>query len=718
MPGAVRQRPAVQKDWIVDSLMNPGSIAVVGASQQMSRGTRVLVNLKHTGFAGPVYAINPRYREVMGFPCYPSVGAVPGKVDCVVVAIPAPGVPDVLEDAFAAGTRGAVVLSSGFGEGGHADRERVAHLRSLAARGLHICGPNCYGILNLHSRAAAFSGGIGDSLRPGPVALVSQSGGFSNIISDPLMADRGVGFSFLVSCGNQIGAGVEDYIEYLVEDGSTGIIAAFVEGFHKPEKLAPVAARARQRAKPIIVLKAGRSEAGRAAALSHTGSLAGRTDILTALLRRHGYVLVSGIDELCETICLFAVLKNRRSFARELVVVTGSGGEASHVTDAADAEGIALARLSEVTRARIAAVLPEFGAASNPVDGTGAMFENPAVFPELLDAVLADPQQGVVAVNLEGRQPREGYAPMRSFAKTTANAAGASDKVIVVYGTSALGPVDRELVTTLHTAGVPYLAGTQRAMQALRALQCYRRYSERPETAPLPHALPATRSDLPGGVLPFMTARTLLMGFGVPVVETELVGTPDGAVLAADRLGYPVALKVEARGLTHRSDAGGVALGCGDANAVRAGFHRIVGNVRRTVGHVDGVLVQPMARRVVEAFAGVVRDPLLGPAVLFGLGGIFVETMRDTVIEVPPIDVGRAREMVLAIRAKNVLLGARGAEPADVEAIGRVIVALADLALVYGDRVVSLDLNPLMVGPIGSGVLAVDALVELTDGPR
>ena len=307
---------------------------------------------------------------------------------------------------------------------------------------------------------------------------------------------------------------------------------------------------------------------------------------------------------------------------------------------------------------------------------------------------------------------------MRNFAETTANAARASDKVIVVYGASALGVVDQELVTTLHSAGVPYLAGTQRAMQAVGALQRYRRYIERPEAEPLPRALPAARSDLPGGVLPFMSARTLLADFGVPVVETELVWTPDGAVSAADRLGYPVALKVEAPRLTHRSDAGGVALGCEDATAVRAGFDRIVENVRRVVGHVDGVLVQPMARCVVEAFAGVVRDPLLGPAVLFGLGGIFVETMRDTVIEVPPIDAEQAREMVLAIRGKSVLLGARGAEPADVEAIGRVIVALADLALAYGDRIMSLDLNPLMVGPIGSGVLAVDALVALSDGPR
>jgi acyl-CoA synthetase (NDP forming) len=688
--------------------MNPKSIAVVGASRRMSRGTRVLLNLKQTRFSGSAYAINPRYDDVEGFACYPSVSAVPGHVDCVVVAIPAASVPDALDDAFAAGTRAAVVLSSGFGEGGHADTERVTRLRDLAARGMNICGPNCYGVLNLRTGAAAFSGAVADPLAPGPIGLVSQSGGFSNLISNPLIGDRGLGFSFLVSCGNQIGTSVEGFLEYLVEDEGTEIVAAFVEGFHQPERLGPIAARARQLEKPIIVLKSGRSEAGKAAARSHTGALAGSTEILTSLLRRHGYVQVTSIDELCETVCLFTVLKNKRPFARELVAITGSGGESSHLADAADAAGIRLADLASPTRARLETVLPDFGSASNPVDGTGAMFENADVFPDLLDAVLADPHAGVVAVNLEGRQPRGTYAPMRAFAKAVARAAPTSDKVIVTYGTSALGPIDGELVTTLHAAGVPYLAGTQRAVQAISALQEYRRYRERAEPA-APRTHPP-QENLPRGVLPFLTARDLLVRFGIPVVSTELAATSDAAVTAAERLGYPVALKLAA---AHKSDVGGVVLGCASPAAVRDAFDTIVANARRAaVNCVHGILVQPMAPGSVETFAGIVRDRLLGPAVVFGLGGIFVEIVRDTVIEVPPLDFGQAQDMVLAIRGRKILEGARGRAPADVDAIANVLVRLGDFALVHRDRLVSVDVNPLMVGPVGSGVLAVDALIE------
>lgn len=703
----------------MDALMNPKSIAVVGASRRMARGTRVLVNLKQTNWAGTAYAINPRYDDVEGFACYPSVSAVPGQVECVVVAVPADRVPDVLDDAFAAGTRAAVILSSGFGEGGHADAERVRRLRDLAARGMRICGPNCYGILNVRTGAAPFSGGVAPLL-PGPVGLVSQSGGFSNVIASPLMTDRAIGFSFLVSCGNQIGIGVERYLEYLVEDAGTAVVAAFVEGFHEPERLGRIAERARQLDKPVIVLKSGRSAAGKAAALSHTGSLAGSTEILTALLRRHGYVQVEGIDELCEAICLFTVLKNRRPFTREMVVISGSGGEASHVADAADTAGLSLASLADSTRARLEAVLPEFGSGANPVDGTGAMFENPEVFPELLDAVLADPQGGVVAVNLDGRQPRPGYAPMRVFATAVAKAAETSDKVIVTYGTSALGAVDPDLVATLHAAGVPYLAGTQRAVRAIAALQEHRDYCERAASAAASGPVaPAPRRDLPGGVLPFMTARELLVSFGVPVVRTELAATSDAAVAAAGRLGYPVAVKIEAAGLTHKSDAGCVALGCADADAVRRAFDTVVANARRAgASGIEGVLVQPMSHRAVETFAGVMCDPLLGPAVLFGLGGIFVEIMRDTVTEVPPLGLEQARDMVLAIRGRQILQGARGQAPADVEAIARALVGLGDFAVAYRDRLVSVDVNPLLVGPVGSGALAVDALVQLTDVAR
>jgi acetate---CoA ligase (ADP-forming) len=698
--------------------MNPKTIAVVGASQRMSRGTRVLLNLRQAGFGGAAYGINPRYDEVEGFACHPTVRDVPDEVDCVVAAIPAAGVADALEEAYSAGVRAAVVLSSGFGEGGHADEDRVGRLRELAGAGMAICGPNCYGLLNLHTGAAPFSGRIANPLVKGNVGLVSQSGGFSNIISDPLMEDRGVGFSYLVSCGNQIGTTVEDYLEYLVEDEVTEVVAAFVEGVRQPDKLVTVAARARELGKPIIMLKSGRSEVGKQAARSHTGSLSGSTEILDSLLRRHGYVVVGGIDEMIETIALFSVLDIDRPISRDIVVITGSGGEGSHAADAAEDAGIGLAQLDEDLEQRLAAALPDFGAASNPIDGTGAMFENPDLFPSLFDAVLADNRNDLVAVNLGARKPREEWAPMRGFAKTVAAASTGTGKVVVTYGTSALGTDDRQLIETVHQAGIPFLAGTQNAMRAIAALYEYQQYRARPADEDRPRPGVPVRTDLPGGVLPFLTARDLLAPYGIPVVDTELAATAEDAVAAADRLGYPVVLKIEAAGLTHKSDAGGVVLGCRDAAAVRGAYDRILADVR-DAGYFrhDGVLVQPMPDAVAETFAGVTVDPVLGPAVVFGLGGVFVEIIRDTVTATAPLSLGQAREMVQGIRGGQILRGARGRQPADVEAVAELLVGLGRFADAYRDRLVSVDVNPVLVRAAGSGAVAVDLLVELRDGP-
>lgn len=681
----------------------------------MSRGSRVLQNLHTTGFEGRVYGINPNYQQVQGFPCYASVSDIPGQVDCVVVAIPAPGVVDVLENAYAAGVRGAVVLSSGFGEGGHSDAERVARIAALADRGMSICGPNCYGVLNVHTGAAAFSGRIADPLVKGGVGLVSQSGGFSNVVADPLMEDRNVGFSSVISCGNQLGLSVEDYLGYLADDPATKVLAAFVEGFRNPAKLADAARRAAVAGKPIIVLKSGRTEAGKAAARSHTGALSGSTEVLTALLRRLGIIQVSGIDELIETIALFAVTDIARPISREIVVVTGSGGEGSHAADAAASAGLGMATLSDTVSARILDALPEFGAASNPLDGTGTIFESDDLFPRLFDAVLSDERDDVVAVNLSARTPKESFAPMRQFAHAVAKAAGSGRRTIVTYGTSALGSDDRQLIDTVQSARIPYLAGTQYAMRAIASLYEYQRNRGRVATAePLTPPKPAARADLPAGVLPFLTARDLLADFGVPVAETGLATSAEDAAALADRIGYPVAVKAEAANLVHKSDVGGVVLGCRDRDEVAAAYARVTERVR-AAGYPDisGALVQAMPAGGVETIAGVTVDPVLGPAVVFGLGGIFVELIRDVVTEVAPLSLEEAKDMIGRVRGARILGGARGRQPSDVDSLARLLVGLGELAHQYAHRVVSIDVNPILVGP--SGAVAVDALVELNE---
>ena len=460
----------------------------------------------------------------------------------VVAAVPAPGVAELLEELFEAGVRGAVVLASGFGEAGHAEDERVGRLRALAARGMAICGPNCYGVFNLQTGAATFSGPLAEPMVAGSVALVSQSGGFSSLISDPLMEDRGVGFSFLVSCGNQLGTSVESYLEYFVEDPGTKVLAAFVEGFREPWRLGQIATRARQIDKPIIVLKAGRTAAGRRAALSHTGSISGSTEILTSMLDRYGILQVDGLDELCEAICLFAVIGKKPPPNREIIVVTGSGGEGAHVADAMEQVGLGLAPLTDETKSALASALPDFGAADNPVDGTGTMFENPELLPRLLSSLLRG-STNLIAFNLGAHPPRGGYAPMRGFARVMAGFADGHQGRFIAYTTSSLGPVDHELADILHTARIPLLLGTQRSMKAISLVLGYAEQSDR---RPIPVSRPAkpVEPKYTSGVLSFLQSKELLETFGIRVVDTVLAKTAAEAVAAAGSL-YPVALKVE-----------------------------------------------------------------------------------------------------------------------------------------------------------------------------
>ncbi len=328
-------------------LLNPRRVAVVGASQRMARGTRVVANLQRFGYAGEVYPINPKYDEVLGFRCYPDLAATPEPADSVVIAIPAEQVLPVVEQAADAGVRGVVILSSGFSEAGEAGRARHAALERLSReRRLPICGPNCYGVFNIHTRASTFSGDMPENLVAGHVALISQSGGFSTTIAIPLMRGRGIGFSHIISCGNQAGTTIEDYLEYLVEDERTRVIAAFVEGFKQPAKLRVVAARAAEQRKPLVVMKVGRSENARQATLAHTGSLAGTPEIIEATLRQSGIVQVFSLNEMIETVALLAGAVDYYGGWRT-AVLTGSGGECGHVADAAAHVGIDLPPLAE-----------------------------------------------------------------------------------------------------------------------------------------------------------------------------------------------------------------------------------------------------------------------------------------------------------------------------------------------------------------------------------
>jgi len=699
--------------------MNPASIAVVGASQRMTRATRVVANLQRFGYRGRIFPINPRYAEVLGLPCYPDLASTPEPAQSVVVAIPAEQVPAVLTAALASGVRGAVVLSSGFGEAGPAGRGRQAELERLAERGLLICGPNCYGVFNIRQGACQFSADVAEPLRPGGVGLISQSGGFSHAIGEYLMQQRRVGLSYIVSCGNQAGLTVEDYVEFLVEDPATTVVGAFVEGFKQPERFHRAAARARELRKPIVVLKVGRSENARQAMLAHTGSLAGTPEIIEAALTQWGAVRVSSINEMIDTLALLSAATGYRRHGWRVGITSGLGGECGRAADAADRAGIELPALSDASVERLRAFMPDFANPRNPLDGTGAMYEDARIFPQLFDVLLREDALDVLAVNLRVNVPKPGgSAPSREFSRAMSERLKQpTDRLVVAFSSFAGGDLDPEVIQTLAEAGVPFLESTETTMQALRHAREHRRFLDRPVAIAAPADADGPRSiarPAGRGVLSSAEAEGVLREFGIPLVETAQAKDAEQAVRAADRLGYPVVIKIDSPDVAHKTDVGGVRVGCGDAAAVRAAVRDVLDAVRRhaPAARIDGVLVQRMVAGGTEMILGVKTDSLFGPAIVCGFGGIFVEQLRDVSLRVPPLRRDDAAAMIAELRGAALLGGVRGRPPADVAALADAIVALAALADAHRPALRALDINPLLVLEAGRGVVAVDWLVE------
>ena len=326
-------------------------------------------------FQGEILPVNPRYQEVHGFKCYASVADLPAGVDCILAAVGADATCDVLEEAHAKGIPAAVALAAGFGEGGFGEA-RALRLKALAAKGMCICGPNCFGYINVKDRVAAFSGPIAKPLRPGSVAIVSQSGGLGATAFTPLMADRQLGFAYFVSCGNQLGATIEDFIDHFVDDPDIQVVAIVIEALKNPQKLAATARKAHAQRKSLLLFQAGRSAAGQVMIRSHTGALASNSEVLAAFLRRHGIVQVRGFDEFVETIEIFATAPRDLEISDDVIVVSGSGGGAAISTDVLEEAGLPLAQFEPQTKDRLRAVQPDFGSVTNPLDGTGAMYDD------------------------------------------------------------------------------------------------------------------------------------------------------------------------------------------------------------------------------------------------------------------------------------------------------------------------------------------------------
>ena len=707
-------------------LMKPRSVAVVGASQRTDtlpnrepRGNRVIRNLKNFGYPGRIVAINPKYREVMDCPCYPDLAAIPEPVDCVVLAVPNRSVPDLLESAADAGVRAAVVFAAGFAETGAEGKSRQMRLEALSReRGFLICGPNCYGVLNVFGKAPLFASSIPAGFLAGPVALVSQSGGLSTTIANALMLNRHVGLSHIVSCGNQSGATFEEYFNYFVDDEKTRVIAAFVEGFKQPEKLLAVARKAVEHQKPLIILKGGRSEVSKRAAATHSGSLAGAAEVVDAAFRQGGIVSVRSLNELIDAVSVFSCegfLKLYRG-GRRIGVLSGSGGECTLVSDAAANVGLEIPELTETTKSQLQEAVADFGNMNNPLDGTGAMYDDPNIFPRLLQALIDDSNIDVVTINLEANDPRpKELKSGNRFAAAIEKAAGSSTKPITCFSSVVGGPVDPEILLPLRAAGVPLMEGAECATSTIQKLAEYyefKKSSSKPSAAP---TIEQFDKKMSSGILPAEAAFQLFQQFGIPTAATVFVRSAEEAACAAERVGFPVVLKIESPDITHKSDVGGVALGLANGNDVRTAYERMHSQVaeRAPTAKIAGAIVQRMAAAGLEMILGVNRDPLYGPVVLCGFGGILVELLKDVVVGIPPLSCEQAHDMIARLRGFPILAGVRGKPPADVDSLCQAIVNVSRLAMGLGDRLAGVDINPLIVLPKGEGVIAVDAVVEI-----
>ncbi len=686
---------------------------MLGASERPSVGRTIVENLERIGFRGAIYPINPRYETLLGRPCYPSVEALPTGVDVLAFCVNHERVLEGLRAAAKQGVRAAIAFDAGFAESDDEGRRRQAELVAICREAdIAFCGPNCMGVISPHERSLVYLNPLRDPAPlAGTVGLVSQSGS----ICIGLLADcRRFGFGRVVSTGNEAVLVAADVLEYLIDDPATCVIAMFLESVRQPERFVAALDRAADHGKPVVVLKVGRSERARRAITSHTGGLAGESRVFEAVLRAHRAIEVHDMDELTET--LAALQGARRPAGRRIAVVTNSGGHTELILDLAAGVGLELPPLSPATRAEAARVIGTVAGDGNPLDswGNGDFQTN---VPHALRTLGADPAIDAVVWCTDSADDSALGTPERfmTYARILAEGAKASTKPFYLMGTRP-GIFRRDQHELLAAQGVALIGGTRQGLRAIDRLA--RQAAPTGPLRPPPAATLPTLASIPGAAarrtIHEHDAKRLLAAAGLPVVRETLCATRKEALGAAAAIGYPVALKLVADDVPHRSDLGLVAVGLRDAGELgEAWDHMAAARAERLRDvAVAGFVVQQMVGAGVEVLAGVSHDGDFGPLLAFGLGGVAAEALASVALRPLPLRVGDAAAMVAEVPAAATLLGGfRGRLPADVEGLHRCLEALADYAWADRAAVAELDLNPIKVLPRGQGCVVVDALI-------
>lgn len=695
----------------IHKMLNPRSIAIVGATPRLQYGGRFLAAALKARERLRVYAVNPRYDDIMGVKSYATVSDLPEAPDVVGIVVPYNQVMEVLQDSHRKGAGSAIVISAGFSERDEDDRRDLQAQLGVFAResGLRISGPNCLGLANVKDDIWATSSSRGAEGLTGPVGLVCQSGATAFGPFLVRAVDAGVGFSYIISTGNEADLDFTDFARYLLDDPSTRVIAGFVEGFKNAGKFLAMAKLAAERGKPIVLIKIGRSDLGSRAARSHTAALTGSDALYEAVFRQYGVVRVQDYDELLEVSHLLA--HTPKPGKPGLAVVSHSGGISSLSADMCGQAGLQLPLLTDTARDGINGVLKGFGWASNPADVTG--FANSESFPAIMDYMIQEPDVGTLVVASAGAD---------SQAEQVIQLRDRGPKGVVFMWTGSRTATAG--LSKLKKAAIPVFYTPDKLARGLKSLIDYHAWREQrlqdgfatvsSLTAEQENAMAALR-QVSRSTLSESESKQLVTVWGVPCAAEIRVHSAEEAVHAAQRLGYPVVLKVDSSDILHKTEAGVVRLGLRHAEHIRAAYAEILTNARTNAPHANlsGVLVQEMVTQGVEVIVGVSYDAQLGPILLCGSGGVLVEVYNDVTFRRCPITRPEAQAMVSDIKGARLLQGFRGQPAADVEALVETLVRISHLAVHLEGQMAELDINPLLVLPAGQGVKAVDALMVL-----
>ncbi|MCD6552412.1 MAG: acetate--CoA ligase [Anaerolineae bacterium] len=696
---------------MLEMFFAPSSVAVIGASRRPEKlGYGVLSNIITQGYQGKVYPINPKAEEILGLKCYASVLDVPDPIDLAVIVIPAQYVGAALEECGQKGVRGVVVISAGFREVGSEGRKREKELVRIARKyGMRLIGPNVLGIIDTVSKLnASFAVGMP---RRGKIAFMSQSGALCTSILDIALA-QDIGFSRFVSLGNKADLNEMDFIEEWWHDPESSVIMAYLEGIVDGERFMRVA-RQVTKEKPIIAIKSGTTSAGSRAVSSHTGTLAGSEKAYDTAFRQVGVLRADSVQELFDYSIAFArqpLLKSER-----IAIVTNAGGPGIMATDACERNGLQLASLKKETMEYLRAHLPSAASVINPVDVLGDALADR--YQMAIETVLKDDGVGGVIVVLTPQ--------VMTQIEETARAVGELSKKYdkPIFGAFMGEATINKGVKILNHYQVPNYPVPERAVAAMGAMLHYRRWLERPplqvetfdiDRDAIRRVFDQVKAD---GRLQIgdAEARAVLQACGVRVPASELAANADEAVKIADQIGYPVVMKIASPDILHKSDIGGVKLGISNPTEVRDAFDLIIYRATRYMpdAQIWGCQVQEMVTGGREVIVGMNRDPQFGPLMMFGLGGIYVEALKDVTFRVAPFSRQEAQEMINGIRSIQLLRGVRGEPPADMEAIIDTLLRMSQLVTEFPE-IVEFDINPLIVYEKGRGVVGVDMRLVLS----